>query len=306
MAEPNSLQIEQHNVLQFRDDFLHAYQVWGSRLLEHVTEEDAHGEASVIANLYEAATATESDERFRENPWSITQRKRRWVSIRPTIEWGEPIETEDDMRQMRNPQSDLMRAGAAAVGRAIDQRILAGMRGAAMEGKYLQGASSVAFPAANRIASSVGATDGTTPTVLNPEKLRMARDKLGANNIDLSRTQPKLLIDTRDHTELSRFVELTSADFYRVDGERPYYVDGKLRRVMGFDLIEFNALPEVSGERVNLVFVKEDVVAKRWKGVTPDAWMLSERRKIPYVYCSANYTGGRKRDGGVLEILNKI
>lgn len=304
MPAPNALEIEQHNILQFRDDFLHAYQQWGSVLLPHVSEIDGAGEATVIANTYGAATTRQSDERFRTNPWSITPRTRRWLPICPTIEWGEPIETEDDLRQMRNPQSDLMQAGAAAVGRGVDEIIISGLRAPAMEGKYLAGAASVPFPTANRIAAAVGTTDGTTPTGLNPEKLRVARDKLGSNKIDLSRVQPKLLLDTRDHTALSRYVELTSADFYRVDGERPYYVDGRLRRVMGFDLVEYNGLPESGGTRVNIVFVKEDVAAVRWKGVSPDSWMLTERRKIPYVYASAIYNCGRKRDGGVLEILN--
>ena len=295
-------EIEPHHILKFQSDFEHVYQTKGSMLREHVTVKPEEGEGAVAVHLFGKATTRRSREPFRENPVSNTERQRVWYAPNDTIEWGEEIETRDLLLQMQNPESDLMMAGVDAIGRDTDEDIVLGMRGPRKFGKDFATAENEALPDSQKLLVDVGPDGSTGAQGMNLEKLRKTRTLYKTNRVMPRGERIKLAIGAQQIEDLSRFVEVTSADFFNKGEEPSYYGDGELSGVMGFEFVAYEDLPVEAGNRINLAWVKSGVQLGEWQGLNSDCWGLPNKRWIPYCYASTIIGVARKQNEAVIEI----
>jgi len=91
-------------------------------------------------------------------------------------EWADLIDSVDKVRMLADPTSTYARAAAAAMGRSMDDVIIAAMNGNAQTGKA--GTTATALPAGQKVAhGSAGLTIA---------KLVSAKKILDANSIDPS------------------------------------------------------------------------------------------------------------------------
>ena len=294
--------IEPHHIQKFKSDFEHVFQTNGSVLREHVNVVSEEGEGATAVHFFGKSTIRRDGTPFRANPLSQTPRQRVWYAPNPDIEWGEPIETRDMLLQARNPSSDLMHAGTMAIGRALDEDIVAGMIGNRMLGKNFQSATANPHPATQEINIQTGSPGAAADQPMNLEKLRTAWTLFGQNRVDLMREKPLLAITSKQHEDLTRFTELASSDFYTSDTERPYYEGGILRRAMGFNFVLYEDLPLAAGIRTCLAWVKREVQLGEWQSLKPDMWGLPENRNIPYCYASTIVGVTRKQNEGVIRL----
>ena len=186
----------------------------------------------------------------------------------------------------------------AAIRRGFDDTILGldengalsdgGILGAISEGKR-PGNAGTALPAAYK---TVHNNQGLTVA-----KLRAARKKLGLDENDLEFITPVMAITTNQHDDLLGIVESASASLNML--EQPSIVDGKVKRLMGFDFVEVNRLPKVSSVRSCPVWIKDKIVLGVWQDIKPDMWNDTHARKTPYIHVDAYIDATRTEDLGV-------
>ena len=134
-----------------------------------------------------------------------TPHTRRMVTL-SDYEWADLIDSVDKVRMLADPTSTYARAAAAAMGRSMDDVMIAAMNGNAQTGKA--GTTATALPAGQKVAhGSAGLTIA---------KLVSAKKILDANSIDPS--IPRYIAVSPEQIEdLLNNTTVTSADFNTVN-----------------------------------------------------------------------------------------
>ena len=290
--------VEQHHRMMFRDEFMLATQYRGSKLRRYVTEQPATGEGAVAADIIGQVNYRRGTGRRRTNIENVPKRTRRWLIYRDPIETGQYLDSEDKFRQASDASSRLMNAHVMAIRRGIDDTILGldengalsdgGILGAVSEGKR-PGNAGTALPSAYK---TVHNSQGLTIA-----KLRAARKKLGLDENDLEFVTPVMAITTNQHDDLLGIVENASATLNML--EQPAVVEGKVKRLMGFEFVEVNRLPKVSNIRSCPVWIKDKIVLGVWQDIDPDMWNDTHARNTPYIHVDAYMDATRTEDLGV-------
>lgn len=151
-----------------------------SKLRSCVTVEQLKGEKRFFDRV-KPTTAVRADSRYADTPLIPTEFDRRAVHGQEYV-WADMIDWQDDLNLFIDPTSSIVKAGASALGRIIDDVIIHNaLEGVAYEGK--EGLTTVNFPSAQQIAVSWGSSD--THVGLNVAKLIEVRSKFGRADIDL-------------------------------------------------------------------------------------------------------------------------
>ncbi len=125
-----------------------------------------------------------------------------------------------------DPTSPIAQNGAFAMGRAMDDELLAAFYGTAKTGE--NGTDSTTFDTSNQV---VGPNVGGTSTNLNVAKLREAKRILMSNDIDLDVEPVWMIITSKEADALLAETQIVSTDF----NDRPVLVDGKVTRFLGIN-----------------------------------------------------------------------
>lgn len=295
---PKDLLVEAHHKLSFEANVQLATQRYGSKLRKYVTEKPCSGEGAVAANLIDPIDYVEDGGRRRSNISVTANRRRRWLIYRDPIAVGDYIDNEDVFRQTGEPTSELIRNGAMAIGRGIDNRILGmnrdgtigegGIFGAIVEGKRPGGAAT-ALPSGN-----ITAHGGTGLTIA---KLRAVRKAMGLAEVDLDRVTPIMAITQFQDDDLLGIVENGTSDLNQL--EQPQLRDGKVTKLMGFEFTHINGLPKATGVRTCPVWVPEAIVLGVWQDVKTGMWNDTSARNTPYWHIDAYMDATRKEDVAV-------
>ena len=160
-------------------------------------------------------------------------------------DWADLIDNEDKVRLLISPTSEYAMAGAWAMGRAMDDAIIAAATGTAYSG--VAGGTSVSLPAGNKVAhGGVG---------LSVTKLLNAKEILDANDIDPD--EPRFLVCSAGQlADLLAITQITSADYNSVKA----LVSGQIDTFLGFKFIRSQRLGQDSTpNRQNLAFTKSAI-----------------------------------------------
>lgn len=197
----------------------------GSRLRPLITADTYKGKAGKAVEQFGSTKATKRTSRHGDTPLIDVPQYARWVF--PTdYEWATLIDDQDKLRMAIDPTSPIAKAGAMAMGRAMDDEILAALYGTAKTGE--NGTDSTTFDTSGQV---VGPNVGGTATNLNVAKLREAKRILQANDIDLDREPVWMIVTSKEADALLGETQITSVDF----NDRPVLVDGKVTRFMGIN-----------------------------------------------------------------------
>lgn len=196
------------------------------------------------------------------------EHSRRMGVIRPYIHTFY-LDDIDDLETIIDPQSEYARNTVMAMNRRMDRVIKDAAVGTVLTGR--QGATSV-----------TAATDGVTTvaaggTGMTYEKLVEVLGNFNDNEIG-NEADPyyALLVTGRQHEDLLKEVELTSADY----GAGTPVANGKMTMAAGFEVIKFgsavdNALLDVSGTTRDCIAMAENAVCV---GITKDIEVNIDRR----------------------------
>jgi hypothetical protein len=222
-----SNQITTAFVQQYSSNVQMLSQQMGSVLRGVVDVESVTGKSAFFDQVGKT-TAVVRSSRHADTPQIDTPHSRRRVTL-ADYEWADLIDNADKVRLLIDPTSSYAKAAAAAMGRAMDDVIIAALGGTAYTGET--GSTSVALPAAQKPYSS-SQSDGLTIT-----KLLEAKRLLDAADVDPS-LQRYLVCGPKQIGDLLGTTQVTSSDFNTVKA----LAQGQVDSFLGFKFIVSNRL----------------------------------------------------------------
>jgi hypothetical protein len=281
-----SSQITTAFVNQFSANIQMLSQQMGSLLRNAVDVESVNGEKAFFDQVGSAAAVLRTS-RHADTPIVDTPHSRRMVTM-SDYEYADLIDDQDKVRLLVDPTSTYSRAAAAAMGRAMDDVIIAAALGSASTGK--DGSTSTTLPAGQKIAhGSAGLTIA---------KLVEAKEILDSGNVDPSIAR-NILVSPKQVSDLLNNTTVTSSDYNTVKA----LAMGEINTFVGFNFIVSNRLgTDSNSDRQVIAFATDGI--KCAIGKEPSA-RIDERADKSYatqVYYCQSVGATRMEESKVVEI----
>jgi hypothetical protein len=287
-----SIQITTAFVEQYKANVYHLTQQKGSKLRRAVRVESVTGKNAYYEQLG-ATSARKRTSRHSETPRMDTPHSRRRVSLED-YDWSDLIDSEDQIRMLIDPTSQYAEAAAMAMGRAMDDAIVAAADGTAYTG--VDGSTSTAFDT-NMIVDVQTVWPGVSAadTGLNVAKLIAASRLLGANDVDPD--EEKFLIpNARQISSLLKDEKLSSHDYNVV---KPL-VEGQISKYMGFTIIPCNRIGVDSNSDDKVLFwAKGGLLLGVGKDITTKIGERADRNYATQVFGSMTIGATRMEEARV-------
>jgi len=221
-----SVQITTAFVEQYKGNVEHLVQQKGSRLRSSVRVETVTGKNAFFEQLG-TTSASKRTSRHSDTPRLDVPHARRRVSL-VDFDWADLIDREDQIRMLIDPAGPYAEQAAYALGRAMDDEIIAAADGTAFTG--VDGSTSTAFTTANIVDVQVGGS--SSDVGLNVAKLRGAKEILDASDID-PEIERYMIVNAKQLKNLLAETAVTSSDFNSVKA----LVQGEVDTFLGFNFI---------------------------------------------------------------------
>jgi hypothetical protein len=271
---------------EYSDTLYLLVQQSGSKLLNAVRyETDLAGEAKFY-NQYGEDEAKEKNARHQDIEYVADDYERRMVTP-STNYWSKLVDTEDEISMGLDPKSALMMAGKNAIGRKIDDKIIAAIRGTAYTGA--SGSTSTSLPSDQKVAAG---GEG-----LSLAKILEAAEIL--NSQDVPETDRYFVYGPKQLTDLLKITQVTSTDF----ATQKALMSGSVASFMGFNWIMSTRLVLSSTTRYNLAFHKMGVLFASNGGVTTSIDRVVTKVRQPWqLYCDVYGGATRMEEEMVVEV----
>jgi len=199
----------------------------GSRLRNAVTVGSYTGSQASPVDQVAPVTASKVTSRFAPMGRQDASLDRRWVF---PVDYDLPqlVDKFDKLRLIVDPESALVQGAVYAMGRAIDDEILAAFTGTAKTG--VQGATSTSILTGNTVSVDAGGTASS----LNVKKLREAKRLLLSHDVP-EEEEIFCAVAAKEHDALLNELQIISSDFN--GGDRPVLKEGKVTRFLGINFI---------------------------------------------------------------------
>ena len=238
-----STQITTAFVEQYSANIQMLSQQMGSLLRDAVRNESVVGKDAYFDQIGKV-TAVLKTSRHSDTPQIDTPHSRRRVSL-ADYEFADLIDQQDKVRLLIDPTSSYAKAAAYAMGRAMDDVIIAAALGTANTG--VSGGTPVTFPPANIVAANLGGTG------MNIEKLASAKQILDAGDVDPS-IKRHIIVSPQEIADLLNSTTVTSSDFNTVKA----LVHGEIDSFMGFKFHVSNRLVDNGASNTQCIAFAED------------------------------------------------
>jgi len=234
-----------------------------------------------------SATAQKRVSRHSDTPQLDTPHAKRRVSL-VDYEYADLIDQQDRVRTLIDPTSAYASAAAFALGRSMDDEIIAAATGNAFTGAT--GSTSTALGAGQAITES--GTDGLTIA-----KLRTAKEKFDLASVDPS--LPRfMVVGPRQITDLLGTTSVTSSDFNTVKA----LVNGEVDTFMGFKFITSTRLSIGSSKRLCIAFAGDGIKLALGKDVMTRIDERSDKGYSTQVYVCMSIGATRMEEEKVVSI----
>jgi hypothetical protein len=281
-----SVQITTAFVEQYKSNVFHLAQQKGSKLRDAVRTESIVGKSHFFERIGSTA-AVKRTSRHADTPRVDTPHSRRKVTM-DDYDWADLIDDSDKVRLLISPQSEYAKAGAYAMGRTMDDVIIAAATGNAFGG--VSGGSTIALPAGQKIAHG--------STGLTIAKLITAKEKLDAANVDPDEARV-LVCSAKQISDLLGTTQITSADFNSVKA----LVQGDIDTFMGFKFIRSERLgTDSNGNRQVLAFTNTSMGLALGKDIQTKISERADKNYSTQVYLCMTIGATRVEDEKVIEI----
>ena len=281
-----SVQITTAFVEQYKSNVFHLAQQKGSKLRDAVRTESIVGKSHFFERIGSTA-AVKRTSRHADTPRVDTPHSRRKVTM-DDYDWADLIDDSDKVRLLISPQSEYAKAGAYAMGRTMDDVIIAAATGNAFGG--VSGGSTIGLPAGQKIAHG--------STGLTIAKLISAKEKLDAANVDPDEART-LVCSAKQISDLLGTTQITSSDFNSVKA----LVQGDIDTFMGFRFIRSERLgTDSNGNRQVLAFTNSSMGLALGKDIQTKISERADKNYSTQVYLCMTIGATRVEDEKVLEI----
>jgi len=281
-----SVEITTAFVEQYKSNVFHLAQQKGSRLRDAVRSETVTGKAHFFERIGSVAAAKRTS-RHADTPRMDTPHSRRKVTM-DDYDWADLIDNEDKVRMLISPQSEYAMAGAWAMGRAMDDAIIAAATGNAYGG--VSGGTTIALPAGQKIAhGSAG---------LTLEKLIEAKEILDGNDVDPDEAR-YCVVTSKQLSNLLNIQKVTSADYASVKA----LVQGQIDTFLGFNFIRTERLGlDANSDRQVLAFTQSGIGLAVGSDVSTRISERADKNYATQVFLSMTIGATRIEDEKVVEI----
>ena len=292
-----SIEVDTALVNQYRSNIELLTQQKGSRLRGAVRVEMQNAEFDFYDRIG-ATDAVEITGRHQDTPLVQTPHDRRRVGLRD-FDWADLIDRQDRLKMLADPTGPYAMNAALAMGRKMDDVIIASAFGVAQTGK--SGTTQVNFPTStNQIAVNYVESGSAANSAITIGKLRQAKEILDSEENDPDEER-FLALSAHDVHALLRTTEATSADYNTVKA----LVEGKLDTFMGFKFIRTERLQKDSnGYNRCIAWVKSKLLLAVSQDIAVDIGPRRDKRNSLQVYVSMGIGATRMEEVGVVEILS--
>lgn len=239
-----SFEITTAFVQQYKDNIGILSQQKGAVLRDSVRLETNVVGKKAFFDQIGATTARKRTSRHGDTPLISTPHARRMVTLYD-YDWADLIDDLDKVKMLIDPQSSYALNAAFAMGRAMDDLIIAAATGTAYTGE--SGSTSTALPSAQKIAN---ASSGLTIA-----KLRSARKILRQGEVDKD-TPLYCAVSAEELDDLLGTTQVTSSDYNTVKA----LVQGDIDTFMGFKFLGTERLSETSDVRTCPAWAEDGIV----------------------------------------------
>lgn len=280
-----STQITTAFVQQFSSNVQLLSQQRGSLLRNAVSEESVTGEKAFFDQVGSVAAVKRSS-RHGDTPLLETPHSRRMVTM-DTYEWADLIDDADKVRMLIDPTSTYAQAAAAAMGRSMDDEIIAAALGTSKTGK--SGSTSTSFDSNNQIAN--GSADMTLAKLIEAKKI------LDSNDVDPS-IRRYIAVSPAQIEALLNNTTVTSSDYNTVKA----LVQGDIDTFLGFKFIVSNRLSKTGDIRSCFAWAEDGIKLAVGKDVMARIDERSDKSYSTQVYYCATFGATRMEEAKVVQI----
>ncbi len=284
-----SEQVSTAFVQQYTSNVEHLLQQKGSRLRHSVMSRGYTGKAAKAVEQVGAVVARKRTSRHADTPLISTPHDARWV-FPVDYEWADLIDDQDKIRMLIDPQSPYAINGAYAMGRAIDEEIIAAFfTETSKTGE--NGTVDEAFLSTQTVAAG-----GTGMTV---QKLRDAKQILMQNDVDIDHDPLFIAMTAAQHDNLLSDTQAISLDY----NITPVLVEGRITSFMGFNFIHTELLNVASTVRSCPAYARSGMHLGIWNDITTAIDRRPDKSNSTQVYVKGTYGATRTDTLKIVEIL---
>lgn len=280
-----SQHVETAFVKQYASTLSHLVQQKGSRLRATVRVEPLTGREG----FYDQIGATEAQartSRHGNSPIISTPHSRRRVAGQD-FEWGDLVDNQDRLRMLIDPASAYLQSAMFALGRKIDDVIIAAASGTSYTGET--GTTAVTLPGTQKIA--VGATG------LTVAKLRTTKRMLDEKEVDPD--EERFFVCTAEQIDnLLGTTEVTSSDYNSVKA----LVEGKVDTFLGFNFVRTERLAKTGNDRYCLAYAKSGLLLAINKDIQGQIAPRADKSFAQYAYACLTCGATRMEEEKVVEV----
>jgi hypothetical protein len=281
-----SSQITTAFVQQYSANIQMLSQQMGSLLRDKVRVESVVGKNAYFDQVG-SVTAQLKTSRHSDTPQIDTPHSRRRVSL-ADYEFADLIDQQDKVRLLIDPTSSYAQAAAMAMGRAMDDVIIAAATGTAYTGET--GATSESVQTA--IAASVG-----TGTGLNLVKLTTAKRLLDDADVDPSIPR-HIIVGPEQLQNLLAVEQVTSSDYNTVKA----LVQGEIDSYLGFKFTVSNRLAKSGNDRTCIVYAEDGITLGIGKDISARIDERADKSYATQVYYCQSIGATRMEQAKVVPI----
>jgi len=292
-----SQQIDTALVQTYRSNIEIKFQQMGSRLRDTVRLETQHAEFDYYDRIGPVA-ATQVLTRGADTVYQETPFDRRRISM-VDYDWADIIDRKDKLRMLADPTSSYTQNAVYAMGRAIDQVIIAAALGPAYTGKT--GATTVTFPSSSQIAANYVESGTATNSNLTIGKLRYAKYLLESKEAIMDNEPIWAIVSASQIQSLLRTTEVTSADYNSIKA----LVNGTVDTFMGFKFVRTQLLTTSTGANLRdcLFYPQSGITCAMGNELVVRVDELPTKRYSAQVYCSGTFGASRMWEEKVLQVI---
>lgn len=284
-------------VQQFSTNIQLLLQQKGSRLRSRVMSMGGHvGEQASPVDQFGLVEMQAVVGRFQPMGRTDGGNDRRWV-FPSDYDLNQMVDNFDKLRLLIDPMSSYVQNAVNAAGRKYDDLIIQALFADAKTGQ--KAATTTTFPAGNIISRTHGASSATGLTVA---KLREARRRLMANEVDLESDPLTCVINSIQHDNLLAEAQIISLDY----NSQPVLVDGKITRFLGIDFVhsERLAVDTANSDRMVPLFAKSGMYLGIWDDMTTKISERPDIQGVPFqAYVKMTSGATRLEEGKIMQIL---
>ncbi len=284
-------------VEQFSTNIQTLLQQKGSRLRGCVMTGAHVGSQASPVDQVAAVSASKVTQRFAPMGRVDANLDRRWV-FPADYDLPQLVDKFDKLRLIVDPESTFVTNAVYAMGRAMDDEILAAFTGTNYTG--VQGATSTSILSAN----TVGVNTGGTASALNVAKLRAAKKLLMSYDVDPSE-ELYCAVAATDHDALLNEIQVVSSDF---NGGEVVLKEGKVTRFLGINFVHTERVisgtdDQSSTSRSIPIWAKSGMYMGVWDDINASVSQRNDLQGEPWqVYVKGTFGATRLEEKKIIRV----